>query len=115
MGCVTYENLRAMLNKRKIKFVRPVKTPDRGVTADDVSIAEEWFARLPQSLLEDSDQPILAGELFEIARKKYGSLKPADIGALKQAAYDLMIDKICETLNTYVEHESEGSPAKGRK
>lgn len=113
MGYVTCENLRVVLNKRKLKFVRPENTPGRSVTTEDITIAEEWFARLPQSLLEDFDKPIVTEELFEIARKKYGSLSPSDTSALKQAAYDLMINRTYETLNECINNHAEKRHDKG--
>ena len=52
MGRVTCKNLHVVLSKRKLKFVKPTSTPDRSVTAEDITIAEEWFELLPQSLLK---------------------------------------------------------------
>lgn len=114
MGYITCENLRVVLNKRKLKFVRPNDTPGRIITLEDITIAEEWFAGLPQSLLEDSDKPLITEQLFEIARKRYGRLSPADISALKQAAYDLMINRTYETLNMCIPNHAEKRHAKGR-
>jgi len=114
MGYITCENLRVVLNKRKLKFVRPNNTPGRTVTTEDITIAEEWFAGLPQSLLEDSDKPLITEQLFEIAKEHYVNLCQEDISALKQAAYDLMINRTYETLNTCIYNHAEKKHDKGR-
>ncbi|UCG83671.1 MAG: hypothetical protein JSW38_02340 [Dehalococcoidia bacterium] len=80
---------------------------------EDITIAEQWFAFLPQALLEDSEKPITTEQLFEIAIEKYGSLSQADASALKQAAYDLMINRTYETLNACTGNQAEKRQRKG--
>jgi hypothetical protein len=100
MGSITAQNLPAVLSRRKLRSVLPHNAPRRGITEEDIAIAEEWFARLPQASLDDSNKPILTEGLLAMAAARYGRLTPADADAVRQAAYTLMIDRTYDALST---------------
>jgi len=99
MGSITAQNLPTVLSRRKLRSVLPHGASDRHVTEADVAIAEEWFSRLPQSSLDDSDKPIVTEGLMAMAAARYGRLTPADADAVRQAAYTLMIDRTYDALS----------------
>ena len=100
MGSITAQNLPAVLSRRKLRSVLPHNAPHRDVTEEDIAIAEEWFPRLPQASLDDSNKPIVTEGLLAMAAARYGRLTPADADAVRQAAYTLMIDRTYDALST---------------